>query len=127
MTAGYNFTVHKNRIDIKVWGGWSFTLAQEFYTELKQHSEALTHSAWIEVVDFNDWQLATPECFKLVSEYAKWAYQNNLQARVIIASEGMKQTIIKQASDQHGEHIPSYFFTHIEAAKKDEKLKPYFL
>lgn len=88
MKAGYKIEVASKRIEVKVWGAWDFELTKTFYREVKQAAQPLIKSPWLIVIDFFEWELATPESFPLIAQFSEWAGQNNLADRVVVAQDG---------------------------------------
>lgn len=113
--SGYTIKVIQQRLEAKVWGEFDIILAKQFYTEIVQKAGTINDKDWVELIDFTQWELATPECFELVEPFYHWAKQNRLCKRVVIVPPGLIKGVVQEVVKKHSP-IPTFYFETYQAA-----------
>jgi hypothetical protein len=94
--GSFELKVKNKTLISTLFGAWNYETTIRYSKECKQLVDNLTDEPWGSLVDFTEWELATPDILEVVDELNAWASINNLKYEVVICSLSLQQQLMEQ-------------------------------
>jgi hypothetical protein len=94
--GSFELKVKNKTLISTLFGAWNYETTIRYSKECKQLVDNLTDEPCGSLVDFTEWELATPDILEVVDELNAWASINNLKYEVVICSLSLQQQLMEQ-------------------------------